>query len=31
MKHVYFPVITTTMANTKEWAVAKLCGEKSIH
>ena len=31
MSHVYFPIITTTMAHPNEWEVAELLGEKSIH
>ena len=30
MKHVYFPIITTTMAHPTEWAVAQLWGEKAL-
>ena len=28
MKHIYFPIITVTMAHPNEWAVGELCEVK---
>ena len=30
MKHVYFPIITTTMAHPNDWAIAELWGKKAF-